>query len=114
MQTVLYGKIKERRGEWLIGANTQNVPYLVATQYKTRQRHVWRLVMRVKARRRAAVFGAQACRCVLIIGKARVNDGQGAQTRGRAIQQTHVGSMTHVEVKKVLQESKSYKKAIDY
>ena len=38
MQTALYGKIKERRGEWLIGANTQNVPYLsiVATQYKTK------------------------------------------------------------------------------
>ena len=34
MQTALYGKIKERRGEWLIGANSQNVPYLsiVATQ----------------------------------------------------------------------------------
>ena len=28
MQTVLYGKIEERRGEWLIGANTQNVAYL--------------------------------------------------------------------------------------
>ena len=30
MQTALYGKIKERRerrGEWLIGAQTQNVPY---------------------------------------------------------------------------------------
>ena len=42
MQTDFYGKIKERRGEWLIGANTENVPYLsiVATQQKTRQRHV--------------------------------------------------------------------------
>ena len=40
MQTALYGKIKERRGEWLIGANTQNVTYLsiVATQRNTRQR----------------------------------------------------------------------------
>ena len=28
MQTALYGKIKERKGEWLIGANTQNVLYL--------------------------------------------------------------------------------------
>ena len=40
MQTALYGKIKERRGEWLIGANTQNEPYLsiLATQQnKTRQ-----------------------------------------------------------------------------
>ena len=38
MQTALYGKIKERRGEWLIGANTQNIPYLsiVAAQYKTK------------------------------------------------------------------------------
>ena len=38
MQTALYGKIKERKGEWLIGENTQNVPYLsiVATQHKTR------------------------------------------------------------------------------
>ena len=45
MQTALHGKIKERRetgGEWLIGANTQNILYLsiVATQYKTRQRRV--------------------------------------------------------------------------
>ena len=28
MQTALYGKIKERRREWLIGANTANVTYL--------------------------------------------------------------------------------------
>ena len=28
MQAALYGKIKERRGEWLIGVNTQNVTYL--------------------------------------------------------------------------------------
>ena len=40
MQTALYGKIKERKGEWLIGASTQNLLYLsiVATQHKTRQR----------------------------------------------------------------------------
>ena len=57
MQTVLYGKIKERRGEWLIEGNTQNVPYLsiVATQHKTRQRHVRRLLIRVKAHRRAGL-----------------------------------------------------------
>ena len=56
MQTALYGKIKERKGEWLIGANTQNVLYLsiVATQHKTRQRRVRR---------------------ILIIGKARINYG---------------------------------------
>ena len=37
MQTALYGKIKERKGEWLIGANTQNVLYLsiVATQHNS-------------------------------------------------------------------------------
>ena len=28
MQTALYVKIKERKGEWLIGVNTQNVVYL--------------------------------------------------------------------------------------
>ena len=28
MQTVLHGKIKERKNDWLIGANTQDVPYL--------------------------------------------------------------------------------------
>ena len=55
MQTSLYGKIKEKReveSEWLIGANTQNISYLliVATQHKTRQRHLRRLLMRVKAR----------------------------------------------------------------
>ena len=40
MQTALYDKIKERRSEWLTGANTQNVPYLsiVATQEKTKVR----------------------------------------------------------------------------
>ena len=56
MQTALYGKIKERReteGKWLIGANTQNIAYLsiVATQHKTRQKRVRRLLMWVKARK---------------------------------------------------------------
>ena len=34
MQTALYGKIKERKCEWLIGASTQNLFYrsIVATQ----------------------------------------------------------------------------------
>ena len=38
MPTVLYGKLEETRGEWLPGANTQNVPYLsiVATPHKTK------------------------------------------------------------------------------
>ena len=56
MQTALYGETKERKGEWLIGANTHNVLYLsiLATQHKTRQRRV---------------------RCVFIIGKARINYG---------------------------------------
>ena len=36
METALYDKIKERKGEWLIGASTQNLLYLsfVATQLK--------------------------------------------------------------------------------
>ena len=40
MQTALYGKIKERKGEWLIGMNTQSVLYIsiVATQDKTKAR----------------------------------------------------------------------------
>ena len=40
MQIAFYGKIKERKGEWLIGANTENVLYLsiVATQHKTKSR----------------------------------------------------------------------------
>ena len=55
MQTDLYGKTKERRGEWLIGGNTQNKPYLsvVSTPHKTRQRRVRHLLMGVNARRRA-------------------------------------------------------------
>ena len=40
MQTALYGKIKERKGELLIGASTQNLLYLsiVATEDKTKAR----------------------------------------------------------------------------
>ena len=55
MQTAFYGKIKERKSEWLIGANTQNVLYLstVGMQHKTIQRRV---------------------RHVLIIGKTRINN----------------------------------------
>ena len=36
MLTALYDKIKERKGEWLIGASTQNLFYLsiVATQIR--------------------------------------------------------------------------------
>ena len=50
----LYGEIKERKSEWLIGANTENMSYLsiVATQLKTKQRRVRRLLIRVKACRR--------------------------------------------------------------
>ena len=57
MQTALYGKIKERKGEWLIGASTQNLFYLsiVAAQHKTRQKHV-RRVMRVRRVRRAGAY----------------------------------------------------------
>ena len=42
MQTALYRKIKERKGEWLTGVNTQNLLYLliVTTQHKTKQRRV--------------------------------------------------------------------------
>ena len=49
MQTALYRKIKERKGEWLTGASTQNLLYLsiVATQHRTKQRRV-RRVRRVK------------------------------------------------------------------
>ena len=45
MQTALYGKIKERKGEWLIGASTQNLLYLsiVVTQHKTKQSRVSRV-----------------------------------------------------------------------
>ena len=45
MQTALYGKIKEGKGEWLIGANTQNRLFLstVATQHKARQSRVRRV-----------------------------------------------------------------------
>ena len=40
MQTALYGKIKERKGELLVGASTQNLLSIVATQRKTGQRRV--------------------------------------------------------------------------
>ena len=45
MQTALYGQIKERKGELLIGASTQNLLYLstVATQHNTRQRRARRV-----------------------------------------------------------------------
>ena len=45
MQTALYGKIKERKGEWLTGASTQNLLYLsiVATQHNSKQRRVGRI-----------------------------------------------------------------------
>ena len=57
MQTALLGKIKERRGEWLVIVNKQNVPHLsiVATQHKTRKRRVRRLLKRAKARKRAGL-----------------------------------------------------------
>ena len=57
MQTALYGKIKERKGEWLIGANTQNVLYLsiLARQDKAKV--------------------SKARRCVLTVGKARKHVG---------------------------------------
>ena len=43
MQTAFHGKIKERRetrGEWYIGVNTQNIPYLsiIATKHKTQDK----------------------------------------------------------------------------
>ena len=37
MQTALYGKIKERKGEWLTGTNTQNVLYFSIVTTNTRQ-----------------------------------------------------------------------------
>ena len=57
MQTALHGKIKEERGEWLIGVNTQHVPYvsIVAKLHKTRKRRVSRLLMKSKAHRRVGV-----------------------------------------------------------
>ena len=43
------------KGKWLLGVHTQNVLYLsiLTTQHKTRQRRVKRLLINVKARRRA-------------------------------------------------------------
>ena len=59
MQIALNVKIKERTGEWLIGANTQNVPYLsiVVRQDKTKQRSVRRLLISVKVCRCASAQG---------------------------------------------------------
>ena len=59
MQTALYGKIKERKGEWFTGASTQNLLYLqiVATQHKTKQRCVRRVLIIGKVHR---CIGAQA------------------------------------------------------
>ena len=57
MNTVYRRKIKNRKkatgSVWLIEAHTQNIPYLliVATQQKTRQKHLKRPLMRVKARK---------------------------------------------------------------
>ena len=48
MQTALYRKIKERKGEWLIGASTQNLT----------QQHKVLIIGKVRRR-------------VLIMGKAR-------------------------------------------
>ena len=58
MQTVLHGKIKEKRGERLIGMNTQNV-YLsiITTKHKTTHRHVRRLWRRAKVGKRVLVIG---------------------------------------------------------
>ena len=79
MQTGLYGKIKERKGEWLTGVNTQNVIYLliVATTHKTKQRCVRRY-----GHRRILIIGnaRRRVRRVLIMGKARrPKDVQGEQ-----------------------------------
>ena len=74
MQTALYGKIKERKGEWLVGVNTQNVLYLsiVATQHKTKQSRVRRVLITGKARR--------CVRRISIMGKTLRREGaQGAQ-----------------------------------
>ena len=68
MQTALCGKIKERKGKWLIGAKTQNVLYLsiVVTQHKARQRRVIgkARINYGKARRHEGVEGAQFSRLV--------------------------------------------------
>ena len=64
MQTALYGKIKNRKGEWLIGANTQNLLYLsiVVTQHRTRQRRVRRVLIMGKEGRREGAQRAQFSR----------------------------------------------------
>ena len=63
MQTALYSKIKEMRetgGECLIGANTQNMPYLsaVATQHNSRQRRVRFLLIGLRRARHVRRAGA--------------------------------------------------------
>ena len=62
MITALYGKIKERRGKWLIIVNTQNVPYLsiAATQHKIRRSCIRHILIRVKACRHVRYVGASA------------------------------------------------------
>ena len=60
MQTALCGKIKERKGKWLIGAKTQNVLHLsiVVTQHKARQRRVIVMAYQLWVRR----VGTRACK----------------------------------------------------
>ena len=54
MQTALHGQIKERKGEWLIGASTQNLLYrsIVATQHKIKQGRVRGLGTQVRINNR--------------------------------------------------------------
>ena len=70
MQIALYGKIKERKGEWLVGASTQNLLYLsiVATQHKTRKR-------RLSCVRRVLIIGKAHRHAVAQAGIARTNYG---------------------------------------
>ena len=81
MQKVSYDKSKRREeetgGERLIGANTKNIPYLstVATQYKTRQRGVRRLLMRVTVRKRVLMMGKARRHAGTQVCKPRINDG---------------------------------------
>ena len=65
----MYDRTKERKGEWLIEANTQSVLYfsIVATQHKTKARKARKGDRHV---RRALIIG-KARRRVLIIGKVR-------------------------------------------
>ena len=74
MRTALYGKIKERKGELLIEASTQNLLYrsIVATQHKGKKT---KARMARKARRR-----------VSIIGKARRHVGARARSLADSLQ----------------------------